>query len=58
LDSNYAKKFTGKITYVQDARTGLCFGMVATRKTGSTNQTGLGMTMVPCEAVKGYLVNK
>ena len=58
VDKSYAKGFAAKITYVQDTRTGLCFGLVASRKTMDTDQNGLGMTTVPCEMVRGFLVNK
>ena len=43
------------ITYFQDKRTDLCFALVATRKTGDLNTSGVGLTEVPCEAVKEYL---
>lgn len=56
-------KFDGKkfkdsdITYVKDHRTGLCYGIVAARKTGDTGQTGIGITCVPCEPVEQYIEN-
>ena len=50
-----AAAFSKKITYVKDSRTGLCFGIVASRKTAGINQTGMGLTQVPCEAVKELL---
>ena len=40
------------IKYDKDERTGLCFGVIASRKTGSLDATGLGMTCVPCDSVK------
>ena len=40
------------IVYFKDKRTGLCFGAVASRKTGSVSTTGLGVTCVPCESVE------
>ena len=40
------------ITYVKDSRTGLCFGIVASRKSFSTDATGLGVTCVPCADVE------
>ena len=40
------------IKYIKDNRTGLCYGIVASRKTMSTDATGLGMTCVPCEKVE------
>lgn len=39
---------TSNITYVKDSETGLCFAIVATRKSGSTDQSGIGMACVPC----------
>lgn len=36
------------IQYAQDDRTGLCFAIVASRKTGSLGTSGLGLTEVPC----------
>ncbi len=52
ISSEYADSMAQKITYAQDARTGLCFGVIASRKTGSTDQTGFGMTLVPCDKIK------
>lgn len=52
---NEAKGFASKITYVKDSRTGLCFALVASRKTGDTNQTGMGMSEVPCNKVSRVL---
>jgi hypothetical protein len=46
---------TDKITYIKDVRTGLCFGVVASRKAGEASSTGLGVTCVPCEMVEKYL---
>lgn len=42
----------GDIKYVKDDRTGLCFGIVASRKAASFETTGLGVTCVPCEKVE------
>ena len=36
------------LQYVKDDRTGLCFAIVASRKTGNIETTGLGMSEVPC----------
>jgi len=36
------------LQYAQDDRTGLCFAIVASRKTGNIETTGLGMSEVPC----------
>lgn len=52
ISAEYADDMVGKITYAQDHRTGLCFGVIASRKTGSTDQTGFGMSLVPCNKVK------
>jgi len=40
------------IQYVKDDRSGLCFGVVASRKTMTPTTTGLGLTCVPCENVE------
>ena len=57
VDDKYAKEFASKIAYVKDARTGLCFALVGTRKTGHASESGLGMACVPCERVpRGLLV--
>jgi len=53
-----AVEFIEKITYVQDTETGLCFAIIATRKTGSTDQSGIGITQVPCDQVEELLVNQ
>jgi len=45
------------IQYVKDNRTGLCFGIVASRKSFDTDATGLGLTCVPCEEVE-HLIDK
>lgn len=36
------------LRYQRDERTGLCFAATASRKTMSTETTGLGLTHVPC----------
>jgi sugar/nucleoside kinase (ribokinase family) len=46
---------TDDLTYVKDDRTGLCFAMVASRKSFDTDATGLGLTCVPCKEVEKYL---
>ena len=48
-----AQLFANKITYVRDHRTGLCFAVVASRKTGSFDQSGMGISEVPCKKVMG-----
>lgn len=57
IGNSEAKEFAEKITYVKDYRTQLCFALVATRKTGDVNSTGMGITEVPCNDVK-YLIQK
>ncbi len=56
--SGEAKKFATKITYVKDHRTDLCFALVASRKTGTASQSGMGIAQVPCTAVADYLENQ
>ena len=50
-----ARGFIDKITYVKDPKTNLCFALVASRKTGDANQSGMGMSVVPCAAIEKYL---
>jgi hypothetical protein len=50
-----AASFASKITYTQDHRTGLCFAIVASRKTANVSQSGIGMSRVPCSAVEDQL---
>jgi hypothetical protein len=57
VKDGHAKKMAQKITYFKDHRTGLCYGVIATRKTMRTSQSGMGMTTVPCEQVEKVLVN-
>jgi len=40
------------IQYEKDSRTGLCFGLVATRKPFEAGTSGLGLTCVPCDKVE------
>lgn len=49
IDKEHAEKMSSKITYFKDKRTGLCFATIASRKTGSTDQSGLGLTYIPCQ---------
>ena len=57
IDDKDAGEFVKKITYVQDKRTGICFAILASRKTADTDQNGLGLTYVPCDKVpQGLLV--
>ena len=51
MTNKYAQELANKLTYTKDHRTGLCFAVITSRKTGSTDQTGLGMTVVPCEKI-------
>ena len=36
------------LIYFKDKRTDMCFAAVASKKAGSTNTTGLGITQVEC----------
>ena len=49
------EKFMKTITYVKDERTGLCFSIIATRKSFATYQSGVGMACVPCSSVEKFL---
>ena len=49
IDGDHAIKMATELTYFKDSRTGLCFATIASRKTGTANQSGLGLTCVPCE---------
>jgi len=40
------------IKYVKDNRTGLCYGVTASRKSFTASTTGLGLTCVPCDKVE------
>lgn len=57
VSAKYAMDMTQKMQYVFDPRTGLCFGIIASRKSFQTDQSGMGVVCVPCDQVKGYLVN-
>lgn len=46
------------VTYFKDNRTGLCFGILASKKAQSMSSTGLGIACVPCEALKNVKVIK
>ena len=52
MSDEYAKEMASKLTYTKDDRTGLCFAVITSRKTADTDQTGLGMTEVPCSEVQ------
>jgi hypothetical protein len=58
IDPEYAKNFAKEITYIKDERTGLCFAIVASRKTGYVSQNGLGLACVPCEAAQHHLAKQ
>jgi hypothetical protein len=47
-----AQDIADNITYVRDARTGLCFAVISARRTGSVSTTGLGLAQVPCDKLK------
>ena len=38
-----------KLTYIQDAKTGLCYAMISTSHTAQASDDGLSLTWVPCE---------
>lgn len=44
--SDYAKK----LNYFKDSY-GLCYAIVASRKSGQASQTGLAMTNIPCNRI-------
>jgi hypothetical protein len=43
-----AKDAVNSLTYQKDARTKLCFGIVASRHVAEVSQNGLTITYVPC----------
>ena len=45
------------IQYEKDSRTGLCYGIVASRRSFSFSTSGLGMTCVPCDKVEHLIKN-
>jgi hypothetical protein len=52
------KRFSNKISYFKDDRTGLCFAAVAMKKGAMpvfNNQNGVSFTCVPCEKVENYI---
>lgn len=55
MSQGYADDMASKITYTSDGRTGLCFAIVASRKTGDAAQTGRGLTEVPCGKVQEFI---
>lgn len=54
VDAEYAKDFIDKATFVK-SKTGMCFAIIATRMTASTEQNGVSFTWVPCEMAAAYL---
>jgi hypothetical protein len=57
VTDSYAKKYASKVKYVQDERTGICFAVIASRKTMRADQTGLGITVVDCKSCQHLLVD-
>lgn len=47
-----------KFTSIRIGNNDVCFGFVASRKTGHTSQSGLGAVWVPRELVKDKLINQ
>jgi len=48
LEANYAKKFAENVRCAKGYNNG-CWCFVASRKTGSTDSTGIGLTLAPKE---------
>ena len=57
FSNTQANDLAGRLTYARDARTGLCFAMMASRKPFDTHQTGFAITNVPCSKVWYLLVH-
>jgi hypothetical protein len=55
VSKDYAKEFVSKATYVKDNKTGMCFAVTGTRKTGDVNQNGISFTWVPCEQAEKFI---
>jgi hypothetical protein len=55
LPQGDANELAEKLTYTKDERTGLCFAVVASRKTAHASQSGLGLTEVPCDKVERFI---
>lgn len=47
-----------RVSYMRDARTGLCFALVGSRATLKASATGLGMASVPCDRVAHMLASR
>ncbi len=56
VDDDYAKEFVQKVKYIQDEKTGLCYAIVATRRTANFYQNGISLTWVPCDSVEKFLI--
>ena len=55
LDASYAKEFADSVRCAwstQQVGEGVCWCFVASRKTGSTDSTGIGLTLAPKELCK------
>ncbi len=52
-----AQAVAKSIRYIKDPESGLCFGIVATAKTGDWANSA-SITWVPCENVEHLIVNK
>jgi hypothetical protein len=55
VSQDYANEIASKVTYAKDERTGLCYAIVASRKTMQASQSGLGLAEVPCEKVEKFI---
>jgi hypothetical protein len=48
-----------KMTYFQDQRTGICFAVIASEKSGDFKDSGMGITAVSCsDSVLGLIKEK
>jgi hypothetical protein len=52
LSEKHAEKMATKLTYFKDEKTGLCFATIASRRMFDPDQSGLGLTCVPCSALR------
>ena len=59
LPDKYVKETAKKLkfTSIKAGKNEVCFGFVASRKTGSGSSTGLGAVWVPCDLVRDVLVD-
>jgi hypothetical protein len=51
LGDDYVKKFVNNINCAKNTKYNLCFCVVASRRTGSTDSTGIGLTNIPCQKI-------